>query len=131
LWAIYTTGSKPLLARWSPLKLTALSMLAGTIPLVLISLPELLGQDWGAMSAGAWGGLLYSAVFAVVVAYIIWYTSVQRVGNARTAIYSNLLPVVAVLVGWLVLGDRLTLLQTAGAAVVLAGLIVTRWGRTQ
>jgi hypothetical protein len=38
LWAGYTTGSRPLLARYSPLKLTAMTMLAGTPPLVLISL---------------------------------------------------------------------------------------------
>jgi drug/metabolite transporter (DMT)-like permease len=131
LWAAYTTGSKPLLARYSPLKLTAISMLIGTIPLVLVSLPQLLRQDWGSVPAGAWGGWLYSAVLAVVVGYVFWYTSVQRVGNARTAVYSNLTPVVAILVAWLALGDRLTLLQAVGAAVVLAGIVLTRRGRME
>ncbi|MCX6031393.1 MAG: DMT family transporter [Chloroflexi bacterium] len=128
-WAVYTTGSKPLLARYSPLKLTALGMLAGTVPLDLISLPALLSQDWTAISAGAWGGLLYSSVFAVAVGYVFWYTSVQRIGNARTAIYSNLTPVVAVIVAWLVVGDRLTPLQLLGALVVLGGILLTRRGR--
>ncbi len=128
-WAIYTTGSKPFLARYSPLKLTALGMLAGTVPLDLISLPALLRQDWMAISVGAWGGLLYSSVFAVAVGYVFWYTSVQRIGNARTAIYSNLTPVVAVIVAWLVVGDRLTPLQLLGALVVLGGILLTRRGR--
>jgi drug/metabolite transporter (DMT)-like permease len=129
LWAAYTTGSKPLLARYSPLKLTASSMVAGAAPLVLISLPAMRTQDWGAVPAGAWAGLLYSAVFSVALAYIGWYTSVQRVGNARTAVYSNLTPVIAILVAWVFLGSTLAPLQIVGAAVVLAGVMLTRRGR--
>jgi hypothetical protein len=71
LWAGYTTGSKPLLARYSPLKLTAASMAFGTIPLVLVSIPAMLQQDWGAPTPGAWVGLLYSAVFAVAIAMLV------------------------------------------------------------
>jgi drug/metabolite transporter (DMT)-like permease len=129
LWAVYTTASKPLLARYSPVKLTATSMAFGTVPLLLISVPAMLQQDWRAPTAGAWLGLLYSAVFAVAIAYVVWYTSVRRVGNARTAIFANLTPVIAVLVSWLFLGYKLAPLQLAGGAVVLAGLILTRQGR--
>lgn len=129
VWAAYTAGSKPLLTHYSPLKLTTLTMIAGTIPLVFVSLPSLSSQDWSAVTIGAWGGLAYSTCMAIVVAYIVWYTSVQRVGNARTAVYSNLTPAVAVLVAWIALGDRLALLQVVGAAVVLAGIMLTRRGR--
>jgi drug/metabolite transporter (DMT)-like permease len=129
VWAAYTTGSKGLLTRYSPLKLTALSMLAGTPPLVLLSIPQLLRQEWPRVAPEAWLGLAYSLIFAVVVAYVAWYTSVQRVGNARTAIYSNLTPVVAVLVAWLALGDHLTWLQGVGATVVLSSIMLTRRGR--
>lgn len=129
LWAAYTTGSKPLLTHHSPLKLTAASMAFGTIPLVLVSIPAMLQQDWSVPTAGAWAGLLYSAVFAVAIAYVVWYTSVRRVGNAHTAIFSNVTPVVSVLVAWLFLGYRLAPLQLVGGAVVLAGLILTRQGR--
>lgn len=129
LWAAYTTLSKPLLIRHSPLKLTAVTMLAGTVPLVLLSTPQLLAQNWQAIPAPAWGSLAYSTLLAVVLAYILWYTSVQRVGNARTSIYSNLLPVVGIVVAWIFLGDRLAPLQAAGAVVVLAGIVLTRRGR--
>ncbi len=130
IWAAYTTGSKPLLARYSPLQLTALTMVAGTIPLDLISLPALLHQDWHSVPSIAWGSLLFSAVFAVVMWYVFWYTSVQRVGSARTAVYANLTPVIAITVAWLALGDRFAPLQAVGAVVVLAGIMLTRRGRT-
>jgi len=131
LWAAYTTGSKPLLVRHSPVKVTTVSMLAGTLPLVLISMPQLASQDWQAVSPGGWAAVLYSALFSVAVGYVAWYTSVQRVGNARTAVYSNATPIVAILVGWLVLGDRLSLLQILGVAVVLLGIMLTRRGRAR
>jgi drug/metabolite transporter (DMT)-like permease len=129
MWGAYTTFSKPLLARYSPLKLTALTMVAGTSVLVLVSAPALVHQNWSAISITAWGGLFYSTSMAVAVAYVVWYTSVQRVGSARTAIYSSLTPVVAVMVAWIALGDRMTPLQIMGAVVVLAGVLLTRRGR--
>lgn len=129
MWAAYTLGGKSLLARYSPLKLNALTMIPGTLLLALISAPALAGQDWGAVSAGQWGAWAYSTTFAVVVAYVLWYTSVQRVGGARTAVYSNLTPVVATVASWLLMGERLAPLQILGAAVVIAGILLTRRGR--
>jgi len=129
MWAAYTLGGKSLLGRYSPLKLNALTMIPGTLLLALISAPALAGQDWGAVSAGQWGAWAYSTTFAVVVAYVLWYTSVQRVGGARTAVYSNLTPVVATVASWLLMGERLAPLQILGAAVVIAGILLARRGR--
>ena len=131
LWAVYTTASKPLLAHYSPLELTAWTMLAGTVPLVLVSMPQIQSQDWSAVSPLMWGALIYSAVFAVTVGYVLWTRSVQRVGNARTAVYSNLTPIIAILFAWVTLGDRLAPLQLLGGLIVLVGLVVTRRGRAR
>lgn len=131
LWAVYTVGSKPLLGRYSPLELTAWSMLAGTVMLVAVSLPQIRSQDWSAVSPLVWGALIYSAVFSVAIGYVVYSASVQRVGNARTAVYSNLTPIVAILFAWVTLGETLTVLQLAGGAIVLTGLLVTRRGRAR
>jgi drug/metabolite transporter (DMT)-like permease len=129
VWAVYTTASKPLLLRYSPLKLTALSMLAGTVPLAVICFPAVIQQDWRAVTAVGWIAFMFSTLLSVVVGYLVWYTSVQRVGNARTAVYSNLTPVFAIIFAWIILDSTLVPLQLAGGAVVLAGLILTRRGR--
>lgn len=131
IWALYTTASKPLLTRYSPLKLTALTMLVGTVPLLLLGIPALRGQDWRAATPGAWGALLFSGLLAVTAGYVVWYASVQRVGSARTAVYSNLTPVVAIVFAWAVTGSTLAPLQIAGAAVVLGGLVLARQGRSR
>ncbi len=125
-WATYTVLSKPLLARYSPLKFTAVTMALGAIPLVAISLPSMAAQDWSRVTRSGWLGILYSFSLAILFGYAVWYTSVQRVGTARTAVLSNLTPVVALLTAWLVLGETLAPVQLAGALVVLAGISLAR-----
>jgi drug/metabolite transporter (DMT)-like permease len=65
---------------------------------------------------------------AIGLAYVIWNSSVKTVGSARTAIYKNLQPVIAMIVGWLWLGEGLGGLQIAGAVVILGGVFMTRMG---
>ena len=130
-WATYTVLSKPLLERYSPLKLTTLTMMMGTVVLLLLSLPELAQQDWGLVSWQGWLGLAYSFSLAIALGYIVWYTGVRRIGAARTAVYSNLIPIVGVATAWLTLGERLVPLQIVGAAVVLVGIYLTRFNRKE
>jgi len=123
---MYTVFSRPLLKTMSPLQLTTLTMAAGAPALLVASIPQLLQQPWAAISWQAWAALAYSTVLAVAVGYVVWYASVQAVGGPRTAIYSNLIPIVALLASWLLLGESLGPVQAAGAAVVLAGVSLAR-----
>lgn len=125
-WAAYTVGSRPLLARHSPLVVTGVSMAIGSALYAPLGVPTLLGLEWSAVSGWAWLLLVYSAVFALVVAYLIWYTAVQRVGNTRTSIYSNVVPLVAMAVAAVALGEPITARKIAGAAGILAGVVFTR-----
>jgi drug/metabolite transporter (DMT)-like permease len=129
LWAAYSIVSKPLLARYSPIKVTALQMLIGEPVLLFFGLPSLIAQNWSSVSLGAWGGVLFSSVIATAMAYVIWSTGVKKSGNTRTAVFTYLTPVLTVVIAAITLGDRLSVLQTVGALVVLAGLILTRIGR--
>ncbi|HZI94702.1 MAG TPA: DMT family transporter [Patescibacteria group bacterium] len=128
-WSIYTVLSKELLERHSPLKVTALSMSLGTALMALPAIPDLRRQDWNAVSGRTWAGLVYSCVFALVISYVLWYRSVKQVGNLRTAIYSNLVPVLGTFFGVWLLGDRLTPGLALGGCFILAGILLTRfWG---
>jgi drug/metabolite transporter (DMT)-like permease len=125
-WAVYTVLSRPLLRRHSSLKVTGLSMLAGMPALLLAGVPGCRTQNWVAVPWQGWLGLAYSAALALGVAYVAWNAGVKVVGSARTAIYSNLTPVIAMIIGWLWLGERLGWLKIAGAAVIVGGVFLTR-----
>lgn len=104
-WSAATVGSRPLLARHSPLVVTGYSMAIGTLLYAPLGWIDLRGLAWREVSMTTWWSLLWSASMALCVAYMIWYTAVQRLGNTRTAVYSNLVPVAAMLTAWLWLGE--------------------------
>ena len=129
-WAAYTLGARPLMTRHSPVGVTGLSMAIGTLLYVPLLTPRLLQVDWGTVSGSTWFALVYSALFALCVAYTIWYMAVREIGSARTSVYSNLIPLVAMLTAVVFLGEPLSVQKMAGAAAVLVGVALTRAGKT-
>jgi drug/metabolite transporter (DMT)-like permease len=132
--ALYAWGmvvARPLLARYSSLRMMSWSTLCGTLFLILASGPQLAAQDWSHVSLATWLGLAFITVFGSVFAFVIWFKSVGEIGASRTAIYNNLIPPVAILIAFVTLGESLTLLQALGAAVVIFGVTLTRFGQTK
>jgi drug/metabolite transporter (DMT)-like permease len=125
-WAVYTVGSRTLLTRYSPLVVTGVTMVIGTALYAPSAGAELARLSWRSVPAWAWISLVLSAVLALNVAYLIWYTSVQRIGNIRTSAYSNIIPLVAMFVATVALGEPLTAAKIAGAAAILGGVAITR-----
>ncbi|HEX7020489.1 MAG TPA: EamA family transporter, partial [Gemmatimonadaceae bacterium] len=58
-----------------------------------------------------------------------WYAAVRAIGSARTSVYSNVVPIVAMAVAVVWLGEPLTASKLTGAAAVLVGVTLTRAGR--
>ena len=130
-WAIYTLGARRLMQRHSPVGVTGLSMSIGTVLYVPAVWPHIRSVQWAAVSASTWVALIYSALFALGVAYTIWYAAVREIGSARTAVYSNLIPIVAMLTAVAFLGEPLGARKLLGAAAVLGGVGLTRVGRSR
>lgn len=125
-WAGYTLGAGPLMRRHSPVGVTGVSMALGTMIYVPMTMARVRATPWMALSAGTWFAIVFSALLALCVAYTIWYTAVREIGSARTSVYSNLVPIVAMLTAVVFLGERLTAVRIAGAAAVLTGVALTR-----
>jgi drug/metabolite transporter (DMT)-like permease len=129
-WSIYTVASRPMLEHHTPMTVTGYSMAIGTLLYVPFGMSDLRRLDWGAVSVASWLSLVYSATFALYLAYLIWYTSVQRVGNVRTSVFSNLLPLLSILIAAAWLGERLTSAELGGAVAIVGGVALTRIGAT-
>jgi drug/metabolite transporter (DMT)-like permease len=126
-WAGYTVDLRRLPAGISPLRVTMITSVAGTPGLVLAGLPGLFRLEWATISATGWAALAYATLLSLVVAYILWNRSVQTVGGTRTAIYMCLTPLFAVIAAWIILGERVHPSQGIGAALIVAGVLLTRW----
>lgn len=130
-WAVYTVLLKPLLEKYSPLKMTALSLSIGGAVYLIFAAPAVARISWTGISALAWGGLAFSAVLAVSLCFIIWNVSLKKVGNSKTGIYSNITPLFAVAFAFLFLGEKITALQAVGAVIIFLGFYMTRLGYRQ
>jgi drug/metabolite transporter (DMT)-like permease len=126
LWALYTMKARPLLERYSPVKITAYTMTAGALLLLPFSMRELAGQSWSAVSAVSWAALAFAAFIGGSIAYVLWYEGVSRIGVTRTIVYHYLVPLVAVIFAAHVLGDRITLTTVLGGAAILSGVALVQ-----
>ena len=128
-WSVYTVaGAKPV-ARYGALRMTTWTLWVGTPILFGAGIPSLLQTDFTGVSVAAWWAIFYAGLFALALAYVIWYHGVEKLGNSRTAVYSNLVPVWALITAWIWLGERPEMLQLLGAVSILIGLTISRLGQ--
>jgi probable blue pigment (indigoidine) exporter len=113
----------------SPLTVTAWQLTAGGILLVPIALvfepalPSLTLNNWLGF---AWLGLVGGAF-----AYIVWFRGISRLESSAVSSLGFLSPLMAVILGWVLLDQQLSALQMAGMAVVLASVWVSQMAQTR
>ncbi len=125
-WGWYTGAAARLVMKYGPLRLTVWVMLTGTLLMIPMFLPAMLSQNWGSVPLVGWMGFGYSTFLSIVYCYLIWSFALQEFGVSRTAVYSNLTPMIALLGGWLVLGEQPAMAQLAGVALILGGVFIVR-----
>ncbi|MBP2171082.1 O-acetylserine/cysteine efflux transporter [Erwinia toletana] len=72
-----------------------------------------------------WFGILYSAIGSSIVAYSLWYALLKKYNVNLIMPYSLLTPVLAVIMGVVVLGDSMNLFKVAGALLVIFGTAIS------
>jgi O-acetylserine/cysteine efflux transporter len=127
-WAGYTVLSKPVLDRNPAFPMAALGTIAGTLVYLPFAAADIARIEWSRIPWQGWGAIAYSGLVAIFLCFVLWYQSVKKVGSAKTGVYSNLTPILSIFIAGLVLGERLTAPQAAGAAITLAGVYLTRSG---
>ena len=126
-WTVYTVAGRPLLANYSPLVITGLSMAIGTALFVPFSITDFARTSWADVPLVVWVCVVFSSLLALNFSYTAWYTGVRQLGSSRTSVYSNVVPVAALLVAMVWLGERLAGVRLLGAVLVAAGVVLTRW----
>ena len=130
-WGVYTAWSRPALTDISSTGLAFLSMAVALPFLWVVALPELLALDLVALAEDPRlgeliGALLFSGVFSTGLAYVLWNAGVRHVGASHTAVFANLVPIVALGTGAAFLGEGVSELQLLGGGLVLAGVWLVR-----
>lgn len=120
-WVAYTLLGKRMLAGLSPLAATAYAAVAGTLMLAVVAAFSG-GIAPPAASFAAWSGIVFLGLFGTAVAFVWYYEGVKAIGPARAAVFINLVPVTAVALGVLLLGESLDAAAALGGALTVAGV---------
>ncbi|MDP9591885.1 UNVERIFIED_ORG: putative blue pigment (indigoidine) exporter [Shinella zoogloeoides] len=103
-----------------PLTFTAWQLTAGGLLLVPVAL--LLEPALPAPTADNLIGFLYLGVIGAALTYIVWFRGLSRLGPATISPLGFLSPLVAVVLGWALLGQDLRPLQIVGMLVILGSV---------
>jgi drug/metabolite transporter (DMT)-like permease len=120
-YAVAVVVQKPVLARVPSFQVTWIGCAAALVVCVPFA-PALADEA----SAGAVAWLLYLGVVPTALGFATWSFALRRTSAGRMASLTYLIPVVAILLGWALLGETPAALAFAGGALCVAGVAVAR-----
>ena len=116
-----------------PLLLSALSLLAGSLQLLLVGTiaGEYRGFSFAEVSLRSWLSLGYLIVFGSVVAFTAYNWLMEHYSPTLVATHTYINPIVAVLLGWLLAGEAVTLNVLLSAGMVISAVMLVDRGMTR
>jgi drug/metabolite transporter (DMT)-like permease len=125
-WAIYTGWSRRELSTGDPIALTTAASFVGGAPLLAAALltGELAGYP--ALESRTVLLLLYAGVFGTALTYALWMTGLRRLSATSVSAFQYVIPLNAVTLSVLLLGEPLTVRLVVGGLAILAGVALAQ-----
>jgi drug/metabolite transporter (DMT)-like permease len=118
----FTAWSKPLLKIYSPLRLMGYCMMIGSLVLwlavPLLATPIVLNQA----SAKSWWALGYATLLSGIIGHVSYYGGIEKLGVTKSMIYLYFIPLVAILLNYLLMGEQIFIQQVLGGLLILLGV---------
>ncbi|WP_028574443.1 DMT family transporter [Desulfonatronovibrio hydrogenovorans] len=121
-WAIYSILGKYSMSRLSPHSAVTYSCLAGTLALLGPALSEGLLDIMPSLSLIVWLCLAYLGFFGTVLGFTWYYQAVKIIGPSRAAVFINFVPLFAIIIGYVFLGESVDPSLIIGAVMVSSGV---------
>ncbi len=128
-WALYSIGGRRVMETHSPLLVNWTTLLISIIPQLLL-LPtdqKLLAAGSAPVPTSGWLALGYLILFATALGQQAWLYGVKGIGPSRAGVFVNLIPVSALLLSVLVLGESIGLQDVLGILLILSGVWLVNW----
>lgn len=126
-WQYGTVRGKYNLKDVPPFISSALQMLAGGIAVLIVGL--LIGETKRlTLTTEGLVSLAYLSIFGSLVAYTAYVYALKKVPVTKMSMYAYINPLVAVILGWLILHERLTWISIAAMAIILGGVALVQSG---
>ena len=105
-----------------PLVFTAWQLTAGGLLLLPLSLMIEPGFPFADLTRQNLLGLIWLGLFGAALTYFFWFRGIARLGPTSLTMLGFLSPVTAVFLGWAILGQSLSLIQSIGTIIILASI---------
>jgi drug/metabolite transporter (DMT)-like permease len=132
-FAMYVVLGKRVAGKYDALTMTAFNHFAGALLVLPLALHEAVAirasSRWHEIPWQGWAALLYMAVFSSALAYVFYFWLLQYLEASQLAAFTYLLPVLATILGIVLLGERGSPIQIAGGLLALAGVYWVESGR--
>lgn len=117
-------AARRLLKDAAPLGTAAFQLMASTMMMAVVA--GMVEQPWRLAMPGvaAWLAVLGLASLSTALAYIVFFQIIRRSGATNVMLVTLLIPVTAILLGWLLLGEPISTREIVGAIVVGSALLV-------
>ncbi|CAB5723395.1 putative DMT superfamily transporter inner membrane protein [Delftia tsuruhatensis] len=125
--AFYAVIGKRLTTALGPKRITSIVNLWGFVLSTPFGLYLAWRFDFGAVTAGTWGLLLFYALAACVWTVWLWMTGLRSVPASQAGTFTVLLPISAAVVGMCALGEQVSSMQALAFAIALLGILVATW----
>ena len=124
-WGAYTSIAKRSAQGPDPVIVTTGIAAVGAILLLPLACMEIGSQGMPHASARAWLAVIYLGVGASGLAYLLYNSALQHMDASEVGAYTNLIPIVGVILGIVVLHEPVSARAIAGGVVVLVGVWLT------
>ncbi len=121
-WAFGTLYTKQQAANFNPYFSLGLQMLISGTTLISFTAANGTAIPITTIAWQSWAAIAYLIAFGSLLAFICYLYALQNLPTEQASIYAYINPMVAVLCGWLVFGEKVTIYITVGGAVTLFGV---------
>ena len=123
-WVVFSLIGKAVMEDLSPLRSVAYSSIAGTFFLAAPALFEG-GFSFLHYSLLEWANIFYLGFFGTVLGFLWYYQGIQKIGPTRAGLFINFVPISAILLAFLFLGEPVTTSLLIGTVLVSSGVYLT------
>jgi drug/metabolite transporter (DMT)-like permease len=126
LFGVYTVAAKRASDRYSPMTILVYTFFFGVLGLLPVYVFATPMTPLTGLSAVSWASMLFLALFCSVIAFLVYNHGMARLRASDAAMTIYVTPLAGVTLAVLLLGEALTAITLAGAALIMAGLYVSR-----
>jgi len=128
-WAIYTIYNRERMKGENTMGIIAGSALFGVAMMIPLAAIEWAQETPEAPTLKLVAIILYLSLGPAMAANYMWVFALTRVPASQAAVFSNLTPIVGIVLAGLILDEPITVYHVVGSILVIAGVLLTTWRR--